>query len=762
MDYTTRQHGRWPLALILAWPALGAVAQPAADLPNDATQLDAVEVRAQKRVQTLDEVPISMQLLDGTDLSEQGIKDTSQLGGQAANVKITQNTAEGTAPAITIRGVGNLDYNTSTTSPVGVYVDGVGGGTGNRHLANLYDVESVEILRGPQGTLFGRNTTAGALLVNTRRPVPGLSEGYLEAGVGNYDSTRLGGAWNLPLGDNLALRAAFDERRYDYTVNNLYPPAPEPRMHQTEGRISLLAQTDAVEVYLKLHGEDWDGVSKPVRHIGVIRQPGNPPTPCTPSQAGSNACTDFFGFNVGSNDLNDVAANSNDFDGFPHHRHSSGADLTLTFPLDERSYLVSVSSFNALERLHHYNADASPARRLEGSLHVDGDVWTQELRYHLDAGPAYFIAGAFWLEEPLEQRFFIDILRDFRALPDLFSQAAMFLYDNEIDTRSQALFANVDYDLDDVTTLTAGLRYTRESVDYRAIGQVNVATAVGDLDGSVFPAWDVAGDVDDGQWSGKLALHRHWSDTASNWISVSRGFKSGGYNGAIAFSAEEARRNDYGSETLSAYEIGGVAYFNERRARLQYAAFVYDYRDQQVFMNTPSEAPGGLPLQLLDNVGRSRIHGAELELAWQPSDPLELRLGLGWLPKAELESFVNAQGNEVRGNRLPLTSEWNANAFIDYRIPAGEGEWLLQLNGNYQSKFYSDQNQNDYTAQDGYTLWNARVAYERGPWTAALWVKNLFDQEYTHLRFDLINFLGLVQDNRGEQRQFGLDLGWRF
>ena len=140
MDYTTRQHGRWPLALILAWPALGAVAQPAADLPNDAAQLDAVEVRAQKRVQTLDEVPISMQLLDGMDLSEQGIKDTSQLGGQAANVKITQNTAEGTAPAITIRGVGNLDYNTSTTSPVGVYVDGVGGGTGNRHLVNLYDV----------------------------------------------------------------------------------------------------------------------------------------------------------------------------------------------------------------------------------------------------------------------------------------------------------------------------------------------------------------------------------------------------------------------------------------------------------------------------------------------------------------------------------------------------------------------------------------------------------------------------------------------
>lgn len=749
-------------ALAAATLALPGVVQAQKD--PDPVALDAVVVSAQKRTQSLDEVPLSMQLIDGAGLDDQGIKDTSQLGGQAANVKITQNTAEGTAPAITIRGVGNLDYNTSTTSPIGVYVDGVGGGTGNRHLVNLYDVESVEILRGPQGTLFGRNTTAGAILVNSRRPVMDR-EGYIDIGIGSDDAYRLGGAWNWPVSDRVAVRAAFDQRRYDYTVNNLFPPAPEPGMRQSEARISMLAELDAVEIYLKVHGEQWEGVSKPVRHIGVIRQLGAngvSPVFCTPAQAGTTGCTDLFGFNVGTNNFQDVSANSNDFDGFPHRRDSGGANLTLTWPLSEQSYLVSISGFHSLERLHHYNADASPARRVEGLLQVDGNLWTQEVRYHWNADPVYLIVGAYLLNEPLTQDFFIDLFRDFRALPTLFGNAARFDYDNDIDTQSQALFANLDYEFSDNTTLTAGIRYTQETVDWRAIGRVNIATVVNDQVGTTLPAWDFEGDVDDNNVSGKLALHHRFSDRVSAWTSLSRGFKSGGYNGAIAFSAEEAERNEYGSETLNAFDIGGIWYTANRRARVQASAFIYDYQDQQVFMNTPSVRPGAPPLQLLDNVGQSRIHGMELEIAWQPSVALDVRFGIGWLPKAELESFVNSTGATVRGNRLPLTSEWNANAHLDYRIPAGAGEWLLQLNGNYQSKFFSDQNQNDFASQDGFGLLNARVAFERGPWIAAVWVKNLTDEDYSHLRFDLINFLGLLQDNRGEARQFGADLRWRF
>ncbi len=758
--------GRWiPAALACACLPLTALAD--GDVDNDVAvrRFDVVEVTAQKRPQPLAEVPVSVQVVEGDEIDAQHLADTSLLGAQVPNATITQNTAAGTIPAVNIRGVGNVDYNTSTTSPIGVYVDNVGGGTANFHLVNLYDVESVEVLRGPQGTLFGRNTTGGALLIHTRRPESD-SGGQLDAGIGEQSLTHFGGALNLPVSEQVAMRVAFDDRRYGLTVNNRYAPAPEPGLRQTEGRLSLLGEFDAVEVFAKVHVENWEGVATPVRHIGVYRQladpvAGTPAVLCDPRDAGSILCTDLFGFNVGSNDLNDVAVNSDVNGGSPTDTQGWGSDLQLTWPLGADGYLVSISSIGQLERLHFYNADASPARLVEGSLQVDTELFTQELRYHRELARGYFIGGVYASKESLTQDFFIDLFRDFRSSP-LFANAVRFLYDNAIEPESQALFANLDWPLGEATTLTAGLRYTRERVDYRALGFVNVPTVAGDDAGIVLPAWDVGGSVRDGNLSGKLALNQRWSAAANSWISLARGFKSGGYNGAIAFSAEEAQRNEYGSETLDALEVGGNWFWDAQRLALQWSVFYYDYQDQQVFMNTPSNVPNAPPLQLLDNVGESSLYGGEVEIAWRPSPTFEARVGLGVMPKAELKEFTVAGGGVVRGNRLPFTPKWDASAFVDYRIPAGAGEWLLQLNGNYQSEFWFDQNQNPYTRQGGYTLWNGRVAYERGDWTAAIWGRNLADRGYSSLRFDLINFLGVVQDNRGEGRQLGIDLTWRW
>jgi iron complex outermembrane receptor protein len=764
MSFKRAQAASVLIAVLL--PPAEAAAESGSDRAADPARLDRIEVTAGKRVQSLAEVPVSVQVVDGAAIEQQALKDTSALGTQAVNVKITQNTAEGTAPAISIRGVGNLDYNTSTTSPIGVYVDGVGGGTGNHQLVNLYDIDSVEILRGPQGTLFGRNTSGGALLINTRQPEP-YRGGYLSAGLGEHDLYRLGGALNLPVDAQTALRLAFDHRQHGYSIDNLHAPAPQPERRHDAARLSLLAERGPLKLQAKIEGSRWDGVAKPVRHIGVYESLGKPasgelPVLCPPSAAGSTRCTDVFGFNVGSNDLSEVRVNSEAFSGSPSDSDYRGADLRLDYTLDASSYLVAVSGFRDLERVHHYNADASPARITEGSLQADSRVFSQELRYHREQGPAYLIAGLYIERESLSQDFFIDLLRDFRAAPEGFSSAALFLYDNAIDPRSDAAFANLDYRLGAQTTLTAGLRYTRDRTDYRALGKVNVATAAGDFEGLTVPAWDVAGRVEDQHVSGKLALNRQWSPRANSWISFARGHKSGGYNGAIAFSAEEAQRNDYGSEVLDALEIGGSLVSESRALRLQYGLFHYDYRDQQVFMNTPSVTPGAPPLQLLDNVGESKLYGGEIELDWRLSDSIDVRFGLGWLPEAELREFVNAAGDTVRGNRLPFTSEWNANLFLDWRRPLGAGELLVQLNGDYQSEFYFDQNQNPYVMQGGYTLWNTRLAYEQGGWTAALWVKNLGDVEYSHLRFDLIGFLGLVQDHRGDGRQVGADLTYRF
>lgn len=751
-------------AVLPCLAAAQALPPPAQEGP--VKTLAAVEVTAQKRAQPLDEVPVSVQVVSGEAIQQQDIKDTSALGSQVVNVKITQNTAEGTPPAISIRGVGNLDYNTSTTSPIGVYVDNVGGGTSNYQLINLYDIDSIEVLRGPQGTLFGRNTTGGALLIGTRKPEH-AQEGYLNAGIGTENLYKLGGAINWPVNDQVAMRLAFDNQQHDYSINNLYAPAPKADLRHHAARLSLLADYEPLQVQAKIHASNWDGVAKPVRNIGVISQladpqAGTPAVLCSPRDAGSTRCTDAFGFNVGSNDLSDVKSNNNVGGGKSNDTDAWGADINLTYALGADSYLVSVSGFNSLDRIHFYDADTSPARLAEGSLSADGHVFSQELRYHLDRGKVYFIAGLYLEREVVRQDFFIDLFRDFRASPQLFGFAAKFFYNNRIEPGSEAAFVNLDYRLSEQTTLTSGLRYTREQTDYHAIGHVNIATGAGDDTGLLVPAWDVAGRVDDNNLSGKLALNHQWSDRANTWISVTRGFKSGGYNGAIAFSAEEALRNDYGSETLDALEVGGHLSWDQRRAQLQFSLFYYDYQNQQVFMNTPSVLPNAPPLQLLDNVGQSRIYGSELELAWQLTPEFNARLGLGWLPEAELKEFIGAAGQRVRGNRLPFTSEWNGNLFLDYRRSLARGELALQLNGDYQSDFYFDQNQNPFTHQNAYWLWNSRIAFQQGAWTTALWVKNLTDRGYSHLRFDLINFLGLVEDNRGEARQWGIDVEYRF
>lgn len=728
--------------------------------------MEVIQVNAQKRQQSLDEVAVSVRHLKGDDLAAQNIKDITELSGQAVNVKITQNAAEGTPPALNIRGVGSLDYNTSTTSPVGLYQDGVAPGSANGLNLNLYDIQSVEILRGPQGTLFGRNTTGGAILVNSKRPQqePG---GFVTVGGGEQQLFKLEGALNLPLSQHVATRLAVSHRDYDYSVNNLYPSAPQAGMRQTQARLSVLADYQDLEVFAKVHWGQWDGVVKPVGNIGVIKTPANPATGqgvqlCSPAEAGSSLCTDAFGFNDGSDDFYDVAVNNNIHGNSPHRSDSLGADLNLRYALSDTAQFYSVTGYSKLDRVHFFNSDGSPAGLAEGGQDLYSDLFSQEFRYHRQFDHTYLIAGLFYLREALTQDNFLDLFRDFRSVPALYPLAAQFMYDNQLDTRANAAFAHLDHALGADTTLSVGARYSDEKTRYRAIGTINVATAVGDQSGIDLPGWDEPGEVGGSNWSGKVALHHTWNPDFNTYVSFSRGFKSGGYNGAIITSQAEAAANHYGSEALNAFEIGGRAYWDNRNALLQFAVFNYVYQDQQVFMNQAAVDPNAPPIQLLDNVGRSSIYGAEAELSWQLTEAFKAQLGLGYLPKAELKEFVDVAGSRITHNRLPFTSTWNGNGFFDYVLPLAGGELLLQLNLDYQSAFYFDQNENPYARQGGYTLWNARVAFEQEDWTLALWGKNLTDKRYSHLRFDLMGLLGMLQDFKGEARQVGVDVSYRF
>ena len=715
--------------------------------------IEVIEVYAQKRLQRIQDVSVAVTSINGAALSEQRIKDTTELASFSPNVKISQNAAEGTPPAINIRGVGLIDYNTSNTSPVSFYIDDVVAGSANNQIVNLFDMEQVEVLRGPQGTLFGRNSTGGAIILRSTRPDSEFG-GYITAGLANNDHQTLEGAINLPLTDDSAARFAFSHQDYDYSTNNLLKSSPEAGMRQDNYRFLLSSDFGKLDVLLKAHLEDWSGIVQPVGSIGLFKNPATK-APCSVSEAGSTSCFDLFGYNSGSNDFYDVKVNNNS----PHKTDSKGLSLNLTGQLTDNTSLISVTSWDKLKRQHAFNCDGSPSRLCEGNLGLENQVITQELRLHHQLGEHYLIAGAFWLDESIVQDNYNDIFRDLRGV---LSQAVTFIYDNQIDVDSSALFAQYDYRFSPATTFTVGLRYTAESTDYQSITHLNVGTDPNDYVGLTIPFYQVSGSQDDNKWSGKLAVNHQLDSNNSVYYSFSNGFKSGGYNGGFLSSLEQAQLADYGAETLNAHEVGAKLTLLDQDLAINMAAFYYDYQDQQVFMNQASTVPNTPPLQLLENVGSSTIYGSEIELFYTPTAQLYFQLGLGYLPEANFDKFIDPTGRELTDNRLPFTSKWNISGLANYEMPLLSHNLVLQLNFDYQSDYYFDQNENPYAEQTGYTLWNGFIRYESDDWDVSLWGKNLFGQHYSNLKFDLSSFLGMLEDFKGEGRRYGMVFQYHF
>ncbi|WP_125559230.1 MULTISPECIES: TonB-dependent receptor [Pseudoalteromonas] len=716
--------------------------------------IEVIEVYAQKRKQTLEEVSISIATLKGDNITSQGIKDISEVGGYVANFKISQNAAEGTPPALNIRGVGLIDYNTANTSPIAMYIDGRPVGSANNQIANLFDVEQIEVLKGPQGTLFGRNSTGGALLVRTKRPDDG-NYGFIKAGAGTDEWRRVQGAYNAKVNELSALRFSFNHTDYEYTSYNLFDASPEAGLKQQDARLSYLAEWDEFTLYAKLEYGHWDGIVQPVGNIGIFKDPANG-VRCSAAEAGGPGCFDMFGFNDGSDDYWAVSVNNDS----PHLSIYKGWTVQGDWRISDSQQLTYINGFNRLDRRHAFNCDGSPARLCEGELGLKNEMLSNELRYSQTNDRDHLTLGLFHIEERIYQDNFNDILRDYRGLlsTDLTNT---FFYDNEIIVKSVAAFAQYEWQLNDAHRITVGLRYSDETVEYDSVSRLNTVADITQLDGVTIPYYRVNGEVKDDGLSGRLAWNYQYSDPLMFYYSFANGTKSGGYNGGLLATEEQAKLADYGPEELYAHEIG-AKYNNADNLSVNGAVFFYDYSDQQVFMNQASTVPGAPPLQLLENVGSSTIYGAELAIQYKLNDALKFRSAAGYVPEANFDEFIDPVGNVLTDNRLPFTPEWNINGDVTHTMSFLQGELASTIGFDYQSEYYFDQNQNAYAMQSGYTLWRGSVHYERGDWRFGVWGKNLFDKEYSHLKFDLSAFLGMLEDFKGEGRRLGVDISYRF
>lgn len=736
------------MILVTSASAAEAPAKASEDVSTTSVEtLEVIKVYAQKRPQPKTEVSVAVTSIAGDDIAARRLDSTTELSGLAPNFVASTVSGEGTTPSFNIRGVGMFDYNTSTISPISIYSDDVVSGSANFLSSSLFDLQQVDVLRGPQGTLFGRNTTGGAILLMSRQPEDEFG-GYASLDLAEHSSRQLTAAVNAPLGEQTSARLALNHQDYQYSMQNLFPLGQDGGMRHNNVRLIVQSDFDAFSLNLKLHSENVQGAPKPIYSAG-IQQDALSHTPCALADVGSRNCVDAFGYAVPSDDYWQTVTDTFDK---THDTQSYGGSVRLTAELQPGYQLKAVTAHKSLQRFHSFDSDG-PGNFIEGSFDSDNSFFSQELSLSMQGSDSFWISGLFYLDENIKQKNDLDLFREFRPVPELAGVPAQFFYYNQLDNTSWSAYSQWEKTLDADFSLLLGGRYTQEQTDYQARADLDTVPAF------IPSLWDLTGAVKDNEWSGKLALLQKLSANHSLYYSLSRGFKAGGYNAGYATSVAQAEDSAYAPEQLNAWEIGGHWQSDKAIFSFDWAAFYYDYRDQQVFVNQTS---GPAPYHVLKNAGDSEIYGVEVELNWRIDPAMQLELGLGHLPKANLGKY-QTEAVLVPENRLPFTSEWMANGQLSYDFSGVLNHVQFQLGFVYLSDFYFDQYENPYIKQQGYTLWHSRLSYQPMPqFEVSVFGKNLLNKEYTELKFDSIAALAAVTELRGEARQLGVGVTYQF
>ena len=710
----------------LAAAVSAAVTLSGASQMSHALELEEVVVTAQKREQSSQDIPIAITAFTGDRLDDLGLTNSNEIAAKVPNLDIASPTGEGGVAVVFIRGVGLNDFATNNTGPIGMYVDEVYAGSSNGQVTMLYDIERLEVLKGPQGTLYGRNTTGGALNIISRAPTEEL-EGYIRGTYGDFDSgeneTKLEGAVSGPLTDDLRGRLAFVKYDSDGYMKNLTSgDYVEKDIYAWRGRLDW-TPTDRLDFALNIHSSRNDSDS------------------------------DIYGNSESGTDFREEFANITpelDVD-------QDGASLKIGYGLTDSIELLSITAYDELDKEQAEDADASNATLVHTFFGVETDTFSQEFRVLGDTEHSNWILGAFYWDDDLTQDQWVDLQDTGLPTPSV--------YNNEQETTTWAVFGQTEYSINEQWVVTAGLRYTQLDVDFDYTGTAFLMadTSTDPLTVIVPGEWNNSDSLDDDSVSGKLGLSWMPGDELMVYGTLSKGFKGAGFNGN--FIVDPFVDQDYDSEDLLAYEIGFKSTLLEGLMQFNGAAFYYDYSDAQVFNNAPVPLLG-LPSNTIRNADVTQ-YGGELDLTWAPVDGLFLQLGLGYTDATYDEDVDDPVTGllEIDGNRVQNTPEWSAFGLVNYEWDLGNvGSLSAQLDATYTDDVYYSAFEDSVIGQDAYTITNARLAYKTADESVevAVWGKNLSDKEYSPYAFDLRADFGFVQEFFGRPRTLGVDITYCF
>lgn len=713
-------------------------AAPAQAAPNDAD----IVVTAQRREERLQDVPVSVAAFNGPLLQRLGVTQITDVFAQTPGVKFqTPNGIAGFA-VYNIRGVTLLDFSYTNEASVASYADDVYIGNTAALTQQLFDIERVEILRGPQGTLYGRNATGGLVQYISRRPTRQF-EAAASAEYGTFQNVVLESNISGPLSDHIRARIAGRFNRNDGWQRNVVTDTRLASVHHSAAvRGTIEADvSNSVLARLSVHYSDTTG-SEDGRVIFGKRNPANLSQTCTLQQTLASLCVNAAGFGVPHPDP-EIAYS--DHSELPYAIKNLGGYFRVEGDLGFAK-LTSISAYEYIKKLDEVDADgaAISATNLLIEYYIKHKQYSQELRLNGKTGKLNWLSGAFYYND---NRFFTS------------DNYAAHIGDYAFQKIwSVGLFAQGTYSITDTLNLTGGVRFTK---DHKTLDPlVYVSNPVrGTTLGT--PIFTYTGTIAPRKITWRLGADWHLTPDIMLFATAATGFKSGAYNTQIVTSIGAV--GPVAPETITTYELGIKSKLIGDMLTANLTGFYNDYKGIQAAVAIPAVS-GPSPTQTVFlNIGTAHIEGMELELVARPASDFTVRTGLS-LNHNRLFSppTVAIAGRPLNGNRLANTPRISVNGSADWQPSIHDaGSLLLAADFSFQSLVYFRPDNNPTSVQPAYVLVGARIGWTSPDRSLKIegFVKNLFDKIYYNHATDLGDYAAY---QFGMPRNFGVRVSKTF
>ena len=738
--------------------------------------LEEILVTARRREESLMDTPVSITAFTADDLEALQVERIDQIAQHTPNVVFRPNAAASGSnnnAVVYIRGVGQSDFVPTTEPGVGIYVNDAYIAQVAGAVLNLVDIESVQVLRGPQGTLFGRNTIGGAVLVNSVKPHDEVG-GKLDFIAGTDDWFEGKASMNLPISDTLFSRFNFLIRDRDGWVDMPNIPGSDGggSDETVGGRVALRwlpTENLTIDLSANYTNDESDGTP------GVLGAPvvfTSTVTPSGTTEAGDyNALTapllggvpftnEFF---LGRDAYTSLAAEAEGSD-----QDVWGVNLTLDWNLGWGS-VKSISHYRSLEGNDTRDDDHSPAFPLAVTSDImDSESWSTEIQLSGQAfdGRLDWTGGVYYSEDdavninPVEFAFFGAVSGSI------------------VEKNSVALFAQGTYAVTDQLSATVGLRYTEEQKDFIVDDRIQYVTRIinlflippGPPPPGFFPAFlnlppnafkivpNGLTEADHNELDPYVNISYQWNNNLLAYFSYSEGFKGGGFVQRII---PGAFVTSFDPEKVQVYELGFKLEGLDQRLRMTGAVFFNDYTDLQIVVERGGIAP------VTENAGKAEIWGGELELSWLPIAGQDLRLtgGLGWLD-AEYETLDPTQTTVTLDHEIPSTPDLQYNLSVSYTLPNSifSGNLNFRLDYSWTDEYFMTAGNQVLQMQDSYGILNGAITWisESENWEVSLRGLNMTDELYLTAAQQDIKTQGFVAPMLGHDARFSGRISYRF